>query len=548
MPPNLPPIASDHLLRALETMPVAFFSLDAQFHITYVNAEVEALLGMSRTDLVGRHIEEAFPGLVDSRFDEQYALLLEEGAIAFEEYYEPIGKWFEVHAWLDLGRVNVTFSNIDERRLNAAQRLKALEDAEKANARLQFLTDLSSTLSGARSPVQVFERLVGAVVPAVADWCTITVPEGDHLIRVAARHQVPALNALAQRLVGTYPHSFAGPSPGVTAYMTAQPVQLSRLATDISETLDGSPDATSYGRTLKLLGDGPGLVMPVLSRGTVAAVMTLVRTTDRAFDDVDLALVRETASRVAASLEEARFVETQRQIAGALQRVGLPTDLPSHPRLEIAAGYRAASEGSQVGGDWYDAFYLQDGRVSLVVGDASGHDLYAASAMAQLRNALRAYAFAGMGPAESLSALSMLVDTNSPDLFATAVCLYFAADSGRLTWASAGHPPPVLLPQAGAASYLQGRPCPPVGWPHQQAEGEKCEKQLTLSPGDRLFLYTDGLVERRDVDVEIGGAQLMILTEKTRSLTPQAACETILDEMLGGRHQDDVCLLVADFR
>lgn len=508
---------------------------------------MEALLGVDRRQLLGRSLEEAFPGLVDNRFDEQYARLVDEGAIAFEEFYEPIGKWFEVHAWLDNERVNVTFSNIDERRLNAAQRLKALEEAEKANSRLQFLTELSSALSGVRSPSQVFKRLVSAVVPALADWCTITVPEGEQLIRVAARHRIPALDALAQRLVGTYPHAFDGPSPGVTAYATGEPIRLTRLASEIGQTLDTSPDATSYGRTLRLLGDGPGLIMPVLSRGSVAAVMTLVRTTARPFDEVDLALVRETAARVAASLEEARFVETQRQIAGALQRVGLPTDLPSHPRLELAAGYRAASEGSQVGGDWYDAFLLQDGRLSLVVGDASGHDLHAASAMAQLRNALRAYAFAGMSPAESLSALSTLVDANSPEDFATAVCLFFTAESGQLVWASAGHPPPVVLPKSGAASYLQGAPCPPVGWPHQLV-GEHCEKQLTLSPGDRLFLYTDGLVERRDVDVEIGGAQLMILTEKTRSLGPEAACEAILDEMLGTGHQDDVCLLVADFR
>ncbi len=546
MTPRQPDEAAPYLLRALETMPVAFFSLDQDDHITYVNAEVESVLGLSRADLIGRTLEEAFPGLTTGS-EEQYRQLVEEGSIAFEEYYGPLGSWFEVHAWLDDGRVNVAFSNIDERRLFAEERQQALEEAERANARLQFLTDLSSLLAGVRSQAQVFERLVQAVVPSLADWCTIVVPRGDQLVRVAARHRVPALNTLAQRLVGTYPHPLDGPAPSIAAYHSAQPVRLSRLASEIGATLDTSIDSNSYGRTLHLLGDGPALIVPVVSRGDVAALLTLVRTAPRPFNDTEVSLAREAAARVAGSLEEARFVETQRQIAGALQVVGLPSELPEHRRLRLAAGYRAASEGGQVGGDWYDAFTLKDGRISLVVGDASGHGLQAASSMAQMRNALRAYAFRGMSPGETLGALSDLVDAQSPDDFATAVCLYLRPESGELTWASAGHPAPIVLGRTGS-SYLRGGTCPPIGWPHSPgAHSGLCDKQLTLSRGDRLFLYTDGLVERRDVDVEIGVAQLMIVADETRQQGPEEACETILDEMLGQAHQDDVCLLVADF-
>jgi PAS domain S-box-containing protein len=539
--------AADRLLKALETMPVAFFSIDETFCITYVNSAVEQALDLTRQELIGRPLSEALPASVQENFETHYQRLIEDGGpISFEEHYEPLGSWFEVHAWLDGTCVNVTFSNIDERRTIASQRMSALADLEQANARLQFLTDLSAALSGSRSRQSVFEQLAKAMVPAMADWCTIVVPETDSLVRVAARHKVPALDRLAKHMIGTYPHPFDGPSPGVVAYKKHEQLRLERLASQIGNDLDQSADSTSYLRTLHLLGDGPGLVTPIISRGSVVAVLTMVRT-ERDFEEAEAQLVREATTRVAGALDEASYVETQRQIANALQSVGLPRSIPQRQKLVLAAGYRAASRGSQVGGDWYDGFELDGTAIALVVGDASGHGLQAASFMAQLRNSLRAYAFAGMSPLSALAALSRMADAHYPEDFATVICLYLEPETGDAIWASAGHPMPVLVNERFGARRVAGTPCPPVGWPASPERLVACEQSLRLEAGDRLLMYTDGLVERRGVDLDIGTAQLMILAERTRPLEASAACQTILDEILGQTHEDDVCLLIADY-
>ena len=540
-------IARDRLLRVLETMPNAFLSVDGEFVITYVNAEGERLLRAARSELVGRNLFDAFPEAVGSTFDVKYhAALAADRPVTFEEFYGPLEGWFEIHAWPDRGCLNISFSNINERRNVQHEREAALSEAERVNARLSLLTDLTTELAGLSNESEIFERLVRAVVPAMADWSTVVVPEGEELVRVAAIHRDPTLDGLAKRLIGAYPHSFSGPSPGVVAYRSGQPLVMTRLAQEIVEDLDDSTASAAYGRTLLLLGDGPGLITPIRCRGEVAACMTLVRVEGEAFSQADIRVIDEVASRISTALEHARHVQTQRETASALQDAALPKTLPTFDRLQLAAGYRAATEGSQVGGDWYDAFALQGGRVALVVGDAAGHGLEAAAVMAQMRNALRAHLFASLSPAESLVGLSSLLAAHEPDAFATIICVVIDPVTGYVTWASAGHPAPILVSPDGTSAYLQGLPGPPVGWVDTEFECPIVEHQMVLRPADRLILFTDGLIERRTVNIDIGLTHLMILAEQTSGIDAPSACETILRDILSVSHEDDVCLLVAE--
>lgn len=545
-------LSSARGLRALETMPTAFFSLDGDFRVTYVNAEGERLLRSSRLEIVGRVVFEAFPGTVGTAFEAQYRHAMEsDQPVAFEEYYAPLDSWFEVHAWPDRGTLNVSFANISERRSREIQRAVALTEAEKANARLSFLTQLSTQLAGIRNASEVYDRVTRAIVPAMADWSTIVVPVGEELVRVAAIHREPTLDGLAKRLVGAYPHRFDGPSPGVVVYRSGQPLRLARLAQQIVADLDGSSSSTAYGRTLLILGDGPGLILPIMSRGErgeVVGVLTLVRAEGEPFNDADIAVMEEVTARIAAALEQAKRVQTQRETASALQAAALPKALPTFAHLELAAGYRAATEGSQVGGDWYDAFALQSGRLALVVGDAAGHGLEAAAVMAQMRNALRAHMFASPSPCEALSSLSRLLAAHQPDAFATIICVVIDPVGGEVTWASAGHPAPILVRGDGTSGYLRGQPAPPIGWVDAAEEYRGVEHHLTLESNDRLILFTDGLVEKRGVNLDIGLTHLMILAEQTRATGAAGACETILGNILSASHEDDVCLLVADFK
>ncbi|EPJ42187.1 hypothetical protein STAFG_0746 [Streptomyces afghaniensis 772] len=139
----------------------------------------------------------------------------------------------------------------------------------------------------------------------------------------------------------------------------------------------------------------------------------------------------------------ARRFEHNRDIAETLQRA-LLTDLPATPGLSLAARYLPATHGLNIGGDWYDAFPQRDGGLITVVGDVTGHGLHAAVMMSQLRTALRAYAVDGDSPGRLLTRLHRFLHHLQPDLYATAVIARLHPDEPTLTWAAAGHPPPVL--------------------------------------------------------------------------------------------------------
>jgi serine phosphatase RsbU (regulator of sigma subunit) len=168
--------------------------------------------------------------------------------------------------------------------------------------------------------------------------------------------------------------------------------------------------------------------------------------------------------------------------------------------------------------------------------------------MTQMRNALRAHLFDSLGPSESIAKLSSFVATQEPDAFATIICVEIDPLTGEGVWASAGHPAPILLSSDGTSLYLRGKPAPPIGSMDVRFSDRPIEHELVLRPGDRLVMFTDGLFERRGVDLDIGLTHLMITTEQTLGDADTAsACESILRAMLTGAHDDDVCLLIADF-
>lgn len=537
----------------LFSMPTPFMSLDFDLRITSTNLQMQKLTGLSGEELVGQTLLARYPELAGTDFEVNYRRVLETGQpITFEALYEPTGAWFEVHAWLYRQGLNVTFSDVTERHRYETAQAAELAEARQEYRTLHLRSYLSAGLAGLHTTQEVFDRLIHLVVPALADWCTLVVPEDGQLVRVGAAHRDPVLDRLAKALVGRYPHPFDGPSPGVAVYRSARPLLLSRLADQIVAQLDDSAASTAYGRTLKILGRGPGLLMPLRHDAEVVAVLTMVRSPSASWSDADLELMEELVLCVSGVLDDVRQVEAQREAANALQEASLPSALPVVAGLELASAYRAASKGSQVGGDWYDAFQLPSGRIALVVGDAVGHGVSAAALMAQLRNALRANLFASFGPLESLVQLSRLLVAQGNESFATIVGVELDPLTGEATWFSAGHPPPLLVRADAGSAQLPGRVGPPVGWTHLpdatvEHRPRLAEHSLVLQPGERLVLFTDGLYERRGVDLDVGLTHLSILAEQTKGIEAAKACEAILAEMLAASHEDDACLLIADF-
>ena len=233
-------------------------------------------------------------------------------------------------------------------------------------------------------------------------------------------------------------------------------------------------------------------------------------------------------------------------MAEALQR-SLLTE-PSEPdHLEVAVRYLPAASQAQVGGDWYDAFLLGDGRTALVIGDVTGHDRHAAAAMAQVRNVLRGLAHSSQGsPAAVLSGLDRAMRDLAVDTLATAVVATVEqgpadAAAGRrlLRWSNAGHPPPLLITPDGEVTALEQDPDLLLG---VDPETTRADHTRPLPPGAAVLFYTDGLVERRDASLDDGIAWLIAEVRRRAHLPLAELCDGLLGE-LAGAVDDDVALL-----
>ncbi len=254
---------------------------------------------------------------------------------------------------------------------------------------------------------------------------------------------------------------------------------------------------------------------------------------------VDNVLLLRIATRAALALDNALLYEQERDVSRSLQLSLLGGQPASGRGTDIASAYLPATQALEVGGDWYDALDLQDGTRAFVVGDVVGHGLEAAKAMGQLRGAVRALAAVG-GPVDVLDNLDVFVESVPEASMSTLAYAVLDAETGRLRYACAGHPPPLVVAPDGQTRFLWEGRSTPLGSSlgTQRAEGEEL-----LALDETLVLYTDGLIERRNVGLD---AMLERLGEAARAAvaaSPARVVEGILATLLGDALQDDVCVL-----
>ncbi|MGW1088295.1 PP2C family protein-serine/threonine phosphatase [Streptomyces sp. NPDC002596] len=288
------------------------------------------------------------------------------------------------------------------------------------------------------------------------------------------------------------------------------------------------------------------LGVPLVVRGTVYGDLYVADKLDGTpFDDDDEGLLTALASAAGVSLENAHLYQQLKRAAEHFQRRMLPV-LPDLSPLEAAARYEPASELPRLGGDWYDAMVLPDGATCVVVGDVTGHDVEAAPLMGQIRNMLRAIALDRCGPPGLIMskldhALTMFDDPPTATLILGRI-EHGRAEGGGYTfgWSNAGHLPPLLVGADGSTRYLApARHGIPVGI---DASVPRFSHDHPLPPGSTLLLFTDGLVERRDQDIDTG---LGDLAEQAARLAT-APLEELCDALIGRSRQvfdDDVALL-----
>jgi serine phosphatase RsbU (regulator of sigma subunit) len=245
---------------------------------------------------------------------------------------------------------------------------------------------------------------------------------------------------------------------------------------------------------------------------------------------------------VAESLAQANraLYQQQRDVATTLQHALLPRAFPEIPSVEFAARYIPSTSGAAVGGDWYSVVSVAEGQFAFVVGDVSGHDIGAASVMGAMRYTVRTLAKLGFSPAEILDRTNQEIDISTDGYFATVLVGTVDLVRSEVTLSSAGHPPPVMVDRAGGRG---GRfPVVPTGPPLGVTSQRYTSVTTPFDPGDILVAYTDGLVERRGEDIDLGLQRLVAIATRSTS-SADGLVDGLVSELVGTANADDVAIL-----
>ena len=330
-------------------------------------------------------------------------------------------------------------------------------------------------------------------------------------------------------------------TPYTECMATGKPVRL-KMGSDQAARI-----ATSWLRrpVAQLLANTSLLLLPLAARDvTLGFVVCTRKDSYRAFDAYDTEIGMEFASRAAIFIDNARRYSRERATAVTLQRSLLPTGLSKPSSVEVRHRYLPGSKLIEVGGDWYESIALPGARVALVVGDVAGHGVRAAVTMGRLRTAIHTLAMLELSPAETLQQLNELMGdlgAREPH-FATCVYAVYDAVTGMLEVASAGHLPPLLVGPDGTNEFLSLTPAPPLGI----GSGSVQSKFVPVTDGSLLVLYTDGLVENRTRDIDVGLRLLSEIFGPGAAARPlEDLCRATLAGVYSDQQRDDIALLMA---
>lgn len=398
----------------------------------------------------------------------------------------------------------------------------AKRHSDETRKRLATLSQVSELFSRSLEWRSVLREMMRIVVPSACDYASIALVEGT-VVRVVAsstdnEHLRPA------------PIPENRPILSQTEYYPD--VGLMRRYSDVE-------------RTLHAIGDrsrGSFIRVPIISsNGRTIGDLVFSTSGERRLVIDDLGLAEDLGRRIGMYVETARAFERERDIAHSLQRSLLPAQIPPVPGVQFAARCVVGSGGAEVGGDWYDIIPLPNGYVAFAVGDVAGRGVLAAATMGQLRSSLRAYVLEGLGPAEALSRLNTFMLSQEGMQFATVAAGVIECATGVLTFASAGHLPPIIIDAEHGAELLEVPAMLPVGI---VGDASFEQQTVTLKQGQTLALFTDGLVESRSVDIERGTGDLV--ARLTARAHPDELLECALAD-LPPNPTDDVTFLALRF-
>ena len=521
----------------LATMPAALGCLDPADRVVLLNPELQQLLDRPAVDVLGRPVTEVLPAGTAAAVTDACHAALSAGTPVSLEIPEPGGAgWAALHAWPVADGTAFAFVDVTARRLAQEEAEAARRAAERAGARTALLAAVTGELSGALDSESALGSLARLVVPALTDGCVVTVIDREGRARdVGSWHADPVRRPLLERYAGVRLDTLPTASPVARALRAG-----TAAVESVTAVLAVMPPGPARDLLLAL-GPRTAVVLPLTAEDRTVGVLTLYLDPERTLDDDDLATAREVALQAGRAVDRVHRQSQQAKLAEGLQR-SLLTDPPTIAGAQVVARYVPAAEAARVGGDWYDAFLHPGGDPVVVIGDVTGHDTAAAAQMGQLRGLLRGIAhYSGAGPAEVLRGLDAAMAAMHTGTLATAAIARLEDGGTRLRWASAGHPPPLVADADGTVTVLTDGLGDLLLGVDPTAVRRECT--VPLRPGAVVLLYTDGLVERRDCDVDTGVARLRRHLAALAGRSLEQLADELLTRMLPATPGDDVALV-----
>ena len=410
---------------------------------------------------------------------------------------------------------------------------EASRQAQAASQRSELLLKASELLAQTRTVAQIVAAIAQLTSPAFAPaHIGMVLVDAEQRLQVLGTDPLP--EDVAERWV-SFPAS--APLPAAETFRTGQLLALADSAAIRASFPQLADEMTALGWQAIACAPVPGV------RGRLG-VLTFSWSHPHELDADQRSVMVTVAGYVGQALQRVTYLQEQNTAARTLQQA-LLTRLPAAASVRLAARYLPAHHGDLVGGDWYDAVPLPDGRLALVIGDVSGHNLTAAAAMSELRSMLR-----GMlidrpeTPAAVLERLDHANHALGAHTIATVLLAYLQHEpSGNhlLSWSNAGHPPLTVLSADGEVSMLTGTD-PLLGARHRR---NRTTHRYRVPAGASLLLHTDGLVETRDVSIDDGFGRLRDLLAGHKPTDPEALADLLVAHADARTREDDVALIVA---
>jgi len=524
--------------------PVGLGFLDTQLRYVRINRKLAEINGRTIDDHLGQRVDAVIGGDLGAHVARDCLKVIETGEalLDLEVTGEPVFP----------GRRRVWLANYYPVRMGLGGEVtgvgtvvQEITERKRVERRASFLAEASALMDQSLDTEVTLRNLGAIIVPELADWFAVDLLGSDQEIRRAAvAHADPAKTALGWELARRFPASLEDEAGFGRTIRSGCSELLPQVPDHVVDQVSG--DRPEYAEILRGLGLTSTMIVPLRARGRILGGMLLAAAeSGRRFNASDLALAEELGVRCALALDNARLYQERSETARTLQSSLLPPGLPSIPGFELAARYRAAGEGNEVGGDFYDVF-AWDEAWAVVIGDVCGKGPDAAAITALARYTLRAVTLHEHTPSATLQTLNdAMLRQLSGDQFCTVALGRIQPEDGgrfRVTLSVGGHPPPLVLRADGHVEPLaqQGTLLGVVDEPRLQ------DAEHVLEADDTLLLYTDGVTEARVRSWELGEEGLVSLLEGCAGQAAAEIVETIERAVVGvqaGEPRDDIALL-----